>query len=76
MKTGNEMFEELGYKKDIGEEFGVERYKHKKNDYFIRFYTDEKSFDCNKIIDNEIYPLEIDRELLNAICKKFEEKKW
>lgn len=76
MKTADEMFEELGYEKDIGEAFGVIRYKHKKEDWYIRFYLEEKNFDCNKVIDNEIYPLEIDIKLLNAICKKIKELGW
>lgn len=75
-KTADELFEELGYEKDIGEAFGVIRYKHKKEDWYIRFYPDEKNFDCNKVIDNEIYPLEIDKKMLKAICRKFEEEKW
>ncbi len=75
-KTADEMFENLGYEKDIGEAFGIIRYKHKKEDWYIRFYLNEKSFDCNKIIDNEIYPLEIDQKMLKAIWRKFEEERW
>lgn len=29
-KMADEMFENLGYEKDIGEVFGIIRYKHKK----------------------------------------------
>ncbi len=74
----DEMFESLNFIKDIGEDFGVIRYKHRTEDWYIRFYLDEdeKFFDCNKIINNEVYPLEIDKQLLNAICRKFEELKW
>ena len=74
-KTADEMFEDLGYEKDIGEVFGIIRYKHKKEDWYIGFYLNEKSFDCNKIIDNEIYPLEIDQKMLKAIWRKFEEER-
>lgn len=76
MKTADKMFEELGYKKDIEEGFGVIRYKHKKEEWYIRFYPDEKNFDCNKIVDNEIYPLEINSKMLKAIYRKFEELRW
>lgn len=76
MSEADEMFEKLDYKIDIGEIYGVVRYKHIKEDYYIRFYIEDKTFDCNKIIDNEIYPLEIDKKLLKAICKKAEELKW
>lgn len=76
MKTADAMFESLNFIKDIGEDFGVIRYKHRTEDWYIRFYIDEKEFDCNKIVDNTVYPLEINRQLLNAICRKFEEMKW
>ena len=76
MKTADEMLKCLNFIKDIDEDFGVIRYKHKTENWYIRFYPDEKAFDCNKIIDNEIYPLEINKQLLNAICRKFEEMKW
>ncbi len=75
-KTADEMFKELDFEMDICEEYGVIRYKHKKEDNYIRFYPEEKTFDCNKIIDNEIYPLEIDIKLLNVICKKIKELGW
>lgn len=74
--SADKLFEKLDYKIDIGEIYGVVRYKHIKEDYYIRFYIEDKTFDCNKIIDNEIYPLEIDKKLLKAICKKAEELKW
>lgn len=76
MKTADEMLKSLNFVKDIDENFGVIRYKHKTEDQYIRFYLDEKAFDCNKIIDNEIYPLEIDMKLLQAINKKVEELGW
>ena len=69
----DEMLKSLNFIKDIDEDFGVIRYKHKTEDWYIRFYPDEKAFDCNKIINNEIYPLEIDIKLLKAINKKIEE---
>ncbi len=75
MSEADRMFEELGYKKDIWENYGIIRYKHIKEDYYIRFYIEEKTFDCNKTIDNEIYPLEIDMKLLKAIYTKMEELK-
>lgn len=76
MKTADKMLEDLDFEIDICEAYGVIRYKHKTEDWYIRFYPEEKTFDCNKIIDNEIYPLEINKNLLNAICKKFEELGW
>lgn len=75
-KTADEMFSELGYEIDIYEAYGLIRYKHKKENWCIRFYPDVKTFDCNKIIDNEIYPLEINKELLNVITLKFKELGW
>lgn len=76
MKTADEMFEELGFKKDIGESYGVIRYKHIKKDDYIRFYLEDRTFDCNTISNNEIFPLEIDSRLLEAIFKKFKELEW
>ena len=76
MSKADEIFEKLGYEKDIGEAYGVIRYKHIKEDYYIRFYLEDRSFVSNRISNNEIYPLEIDKKLLNAICKKVEELEW
>ena len=75
-ETADEMFEKLGYEKDIGEDFGVVRYKHIKEDFYIRFYIEDRTFDFNKIIKNEIFPLEIDYKLLQAINKKVKELGW
>lgn len=76
MSVADKLFKELEYEIDVGETFGVIRYKHKEKEYYIRFYLEEKTFDCNKIIDNEIYPLEINKKLLKAIIKKIEEFGW
>lgn len=76
MKTADEMLRSLNFIKDIGEDFGIIRYKHKTEDWYIRFYLYEKVFDCNKIVDNEIYPLGVNKQLLNAINKKVEELGW
>lgn len=76
MSKADKMFEKLGYEKDIGEAYGVIRYKHIKEDYYIRFYLEDRTFDSNRISNNEIFPLEIDKKLLNAICKKVEELEW
>lgn len=76
MSEADKMLEKIGYFKDIGETFGVIRYKHKKEDYYIRFYLDDKTFDCNRISNNEIFPLEIDSKLLKAIYKKYIELGW
>lgn len=73
MSEADIMFEKLKFKKDIGEVFGIIRYKHTEEDYYIRFYLEDKTFDCNRISNNEIFPLEIDNKLLKAIIKKFEE---
>ena len=76
MSEADRMFEELDYYKDIGESFGIIRYKHKKEDCYIRFYLEDRTFDCNRISNNEIFPLEIDGQLLKAIYKKFKELEW
>lgn len=73
MKTADELFEELGYKIDIEKNYGLIRYA--KEEEYIRFYLDDEILSCNRIIDNEIYPLEIDGKLLKAIYKKCEELK-
>ena len=76
MSRADEMFKKLGFEKDIGESFGLIRYKHIKEDYYIRFYIEDKTFDCNRISNNEILPLEIDKKLLEAIYRKVEELEW
>ena len=53
MRLADELFKELGYERDIGDRYGIIRYKHKE-DYYIRFYLEDKKFDANKIIENEI----------------------
>lgn len=73
MSKADKLFYELGYKIDIGEPYGIIRYKHIQEDYYIRFYLEDKEFDANKIIENEIYPLEINMPLLKAINMKCEE---
>lgn len=73
MSEADKMFKELGYEKDIEEAFGVVRYKHIKEDYYIRFYLRDRTFDANRISKNKIFPLEIDYKLLQAINKKFQE---
>ena len=76
MGEADKMFEELGYEKDVGEAFSVVRYKHIKEDYYIRFYLRDRTFDANRISKNKIFPLEIDYKLLQAINKKFQELEW
>lgn len=76
MKTADEMFEELGFKKDIGEEFGIIRYKHIKKDCYIRFYLEGKAYDTNSVVYNDIFPFEIDMNLEKAIIKKCQELGW
>lgn len=77
--TAKEMFEKLGYAIDIGC-LGIIRYaKHDINyniDYYIRFYKDLKEFNGNKVDDNEILPIDIDLNLLQAINKQVEELGW
>ena len=75
MSKADEMFEELGYIKDIESDFGLIRY-NKNNSNYIRFVIEEKTVDMNKIIDNEIYPLSIDMKLLCAINEKVKELQW
>ncbi len=68
------MFKKLGYKMDINM-LGIIKYsKHDDDiDYYVRFYCDLGIFDCNCVINKEIVPMMIDRELLNAINKQVEE---
>ncbi len=76
MSEADKMFEKLNFNKDIGEAFGVVRFKHVKEEYYIRFYLEDRTFDANRINNNEIFPLEIDYRLLQAINKKFQELRW
>lgn len=75
MSKADEMFEELGYKKDIDVSYGLIRY-NKDDKHLIRFIIEDKTIEANSILDNEIYVASIDMNLLNAICKKVEELKW
>ena len=75
MNKADKMFKKLGYIKDIESDFGLIRYNNKDSNY-IRFVIQDKTVDMNKIIDNEIYPLPIDMELLYAINEKVKELQW
>lgn len=72
MSKADEMFEKLGYKIDINIEHGLIRY-NKQNKYFIRFLIINKTIETNSIIDNEIYELSVDMELLQVINEKAKE---
>ena len=75
--TADKVFEKLGYKIDICEDYGLIRYKHIEKECYIRFYLDgSKEFDANEINADEIFPLQINMELLKAINKKCEELGW
>ena len=74
-----EMFEKLGYVIDI-DCLGILRYaKHDINyniDYYIKFFNDLKEFSCNKVEDNELFPLDINLFLLKAINQQIKELGW
>lgn len=75
MSKADEMFKELGYKKDIDVSYGLIRY-NKDDKYFIRFVIEDKAVEVNSVVENEIHTLSIDMNLLDAICKKVEELRW
>ena len=75
MSKADEMFEKLGYKKDIDVNYGLIRY-NKDDKYFIRFLIEDKAVEANSIIDNDIYVLSINMKLLNAINEKCRELGW
>lgn len=75
--SADEMFKELGYKIDINCLDIIRYAKHiEDKDYYIKFYLDDKDFDCNMIIDNGLFPLPINEKLLQAINKKCKELGW
>ena len=77
--SAKEMFEQLGYVIDI-DCLGITRYaKHDTNyniDYYIKFFNDLKEINCNRIEDNEIFPLDINLVLLQAINQQVKELGW
>lgn len=77
--SAKEMFEKLGYEIDI-DCLGIIRYaKHDTNyntDYYIRFYDNLKEISSNILDDNELFPLVIDLDLLQAINKQVKELGW
>lgn len=75
MSKADEMFEKLEYKIDINIEYGLIRY-NKQDKYFIRFLIIDKTIETNSIVDNEIYTLSVDMELLQAINEKCKELEW
>ncbi len=72
MKTADEMFEELGYEKDINVSYGLIRY-NKDDKQFIRFIIEEKCIEANTISENRIDILSLNMQELQAINKKVEE---
>ena len=72
MSEADKMFEELGYIKDIEVDYGLIRYNKDDNSY-IRFIIDEESVETNTIIDNQVYVLSVDMELLQVINLKCKE---
>lgn len=75
MKTADEMFEELGYEKDINVSYGLIRY-NKDDKQFIRFIIEEKCVEANTISENRIDILSLNMQELQAINKKVEELGW
>lgn len=75
-KTADEMLNELGYIKDIDVDYGLIRY-NKDDKCFIRFMMDTEEIETNKISsDGNVWILDINMELLQAINKKCKELKW
>lgn len=76
MSKADKMFEELGYRIDIGEEYGLIRYNKDENK-FIRFMIENKEIEANKIEPNgDLWILDINMELLKAINEKVKELGW
>ena len=75
-KTADEMLNELGYIKDIDVDYGLIRY-NKVDKCFIRFMMDTEEIETNKISsDGNVWILDINMQLLQAINKKCKELKW
>lgn len=75
MSKADEMFEKLGYRKDIDVSYGLIRY-NKDDKYFIRFVIEDKVVEVNSVVDNEIHVLSMDMKLLQAINEKAKELGW
>ena len=70
MSKADEMFEKLGYIKDINVDYGLIRY-NKDDKCFIRFIMDTKEIETNKISsDGSVWILDINMNLLQAINEK------
>ena len=74
-KTADEMFENLGYEKDIGVSYGLIRY-NKEDKQYIRFIIEEKCVEANTVRKNRIDVLNLNMQELQAINKKVEELGW
>ena len=72
-KTADEMFEELGYKKDIEYKFEIE---YKKNDVYINFDKTKKEFSKGIEFDNYYGEKTVTMQELQAINKKCKEMGW
>ena len=75
MKKADEMFEELGYEKDIDVGYGLIRY-NKDDKQYIRFIIEEKCVNANIISGNRIDILSLNMQELQAINKKCKELGW
>lgn len=75
MNKADDMFKKLGYVIDIGDIYGLIRYNKDDNSY-IRFMLEDKCVETNTILDNEIFVLSVDMELLQAINEKCKELRW
>lgn len=76
MSKADEMFEKLGYIEDIGSDYGLIRY-NKDDKCFIRFMLEDKEIEANKITsDGNVWILDINMKLLQAINEKVKELGW
>ena len=76
MSKADEMLEELGYIKDIDVDYGLIRY-NKDDKCFIRFMMDTEEIETNKISsDGNVWILDINMNLLQAINEKCKELGW
>lgn len=72
MSKVDEMFNQLGYKKDIEARYGLIRY-NKEDEKYIRFIIEDKAVEVNSIENNNVWILSIDMKLLQAINEKCRE---
>ena len=74
MSKADKMFEELGYKKDIDNEYEIEYIMP--NDYYINFNKSFISIEKGQYTDNMYVARPIIRAELQAINEKCKELEW